>query len=682
MEQESHEILTHIPEDSPKTNSKELIPQTIKLTDGLSRQHTKGEEINTPDNIDNQTNITAVQPNGNELESVPPIPIETNSQLAIETNKIYSALSQFSPPPLPERKESVNISENDDSLDSKQNETKILDNEGPNLPPRRSVPILPSRNKQQNRDPNKSNGEINNIESERSLIADDMLIFRLNETINELKLSDKYKPHGILPHNEELTDNGETEESNIWKQLIKDPENTINERYETIEKLIISSNSIPVQLRNEVWESVTFMKSHNWNTIYELLVSKDSSFDEEQIKIDIEKIFPENEEQKDIVFNVVKTYLSFDPEVEYSESILSVISIFTKQYNNDKIKIFGLFCILMKYYRLREFFLNNEFNDMNKILFKFDRLLQEHDIDLYNHLLQQGIKSRMFVIDWIKSIFQKIGFSSSEQIIFIDLIFFYGFDILLSISCQILLFNKRKVMSMEYEELLVTLKDGNNLLPIDDKTSSDNTSDDIKIEARVLSFNELIKKSASPAMIRPNLLKLFSQEYDEIYSGDKAMRDEFQKMQTENKELQKEVKKLEHDYTLLNREHVTIANELLQSQLKINSILSENSRLKIEVLEAKRKLEQQIRENKGSNNKPIPSDLQKNLDDTLKKNANVMQKNLIYQDKINELENLVTELTNANEKGIYLSHLFSNDNPLSRTPLIDSTWTGFKKVFQ
>ena len=59
-----------------------------------------------------------------------------------------------------------------------------------------------------------------------------------------------------------------------------------------------------------------------------------------------------------------------------------------------------------------------------------------------------------------------------------------------------------------------------------------------------------------------------------------------------------------------------------------------------------------------------------------------MQRNLIYQDKINELENLVTELMNANEKGIYLSHLFSHDNPLSKTPLIDSTWTGFKKVFQ
>ena len=150
----------------------------------------------------------------------------------------------------------------------------------------------------------------------------------------------------------------------------------------------------------------------------------------------------------------------------------------------------------------------------------------------------------------------------------------------------------------------------------------------------------------------------------------------------ENKELQEKVKKLKHNYTLLNREHVTIANELLQNQLKINSMLSDNSKLKIKVLEARRKLEEQIKENNESNNKPIPNDLKKDLDATLKKNAKVMQRNLIYQDKINELENLVTELKDANEKGIYLSHLFSNNGSLSKAPLIGSTWTGFKRVFQ
>lgn len=678
MEQESQDKLTHTLEQSLDTIDK----GSINVVDDLGDQLAKNERISIPDHIDVQPNKALVQPNIDKLESVPSTPIEFNSNLALETNKIYSILSQFDPPPLPERKQPVDIGKDDIIPDAKHHETEIPVNEGPSLPPRRNSSILPSHSKQKTRNPNSLDEEINYVEPEGLLIVDDMLLFRLNETINELKLSDKYKPHRRTSCTKEFTDKGASEELNIWEQLIQDPENVINKQYETIENSIISLNPIPIQLRNKVWESITFMDCHNWDTIYELLVSKNNNFDEEQINVDIEKLFPENEEQKDIVFKVVKTYLNFDPEVEYSESMLSIISIFTRQYNNDKIKIFGLFCILMKDYKLREFFLNNEFNDMNKILFRFDRILQEHDIDLYNHLLQQGVKSRMFVIDWIKSIFQKIGFNLSEQIILIDLIFLYGFDILLAISCQILLFNKSKLMPMEYEDLLVTLKDGNSLISINDKTNDKDTNHDSEIESTTFSFNELLKKSVSPAMIRPNLLKLFNQEYNEIYSGEKAMRDEFQKMQKENKELQKEVKKLEHDYTLLNREHVTIANELLQSQLHINDMLSENSKLKIEVLEARRKLEQQIKENNKSNHKPIPSDLAKELDDTLKKNAKVMQRNLIYQDKINELENLVTELMNANEKGIYLSHLFSHDNPLSKTPLIDSTWTGFKKVFQ
>lgn len=130
-----------------------------------------------------------------------------------------------------------------------------------------------------------------------------------------------------------------------------------------------------------------------------MLVFKKGQFDEEQIKIDTKRFFPENGEQRDMVSKVIKTYLKFDPEIEYNKSLLTIIFIFIRQYNKDKNRIFGLFCILLKYYTLRESFLNNEFIDMNKIMFKFDRLLQEHNIDLYNHLLQKGIKSKLFVID-------------------------------------------------------------------------------------------------------------------------------------------------------------------------------------------------------------------------------------------------------------------------------------------
>lgn len=60
--------------------------------------------------------------------------------------------------------------------------------------------------------------------------------------------------------------------------------------------------------------------------------------------------------------------------------------------------------------------------------------------------------------------------------------------------------------------------------------------------------------------------------------------------------------------------------------------------MKIKVLEAGRKLEEQMNGNNESNNKLIPSDLKKNPDATLKKNSKVIQRNLIVQDKIDGLE--------------------------------------------
>lgn len=598
-----------------------------------------------------------------ELRPLPPLPMDLSNQLTTETNKLDNALDQLNAPPLPARKASHGNIEGQNPVPVNGNDEAASGL--PSLPPRRDLPDLPPRSIASTADqPQTQNHGADAFDKESSpLKADDMLLYRLRETTNELKAIDKYKP--LIPDRDDTT-KAEDETSSVWNQLIKNPECTINEKYEAIEEAIIFPESIPNELRNQVWQSVTFMKYHNWDTIYELLLPKKRDLDEDKVYQDIKEVYSEDEEKSKIVFNVIKAYLNFDPEVEYNEELLAIVTLLLKQNECETVPLFGLVCTLMKYYHLREFFLNNEFNEMNKIIFEFDRLLEDCDTDLYNHLLQQGVKSKMFVVDWIKTFFQKIGFTFEEQIKIIDLVILYGFEILLSLGCHILIFNKEKLITMDYEELLLLLKDGKEIYSSNDESS--------------FTLDDLIKKSVSTTSIRPSLIKSYCQEYDEIYSGDNAMREEFQKMQAENKELQKFVKQLENDYTLLNREHVTIANELLQNQLKINNIQSDNSKLKLEVIEVKKQLNNQIETNNKSSDKPIPSDLKKDLDETLKKNSKVMQRNLIYQDKINELESLAAELKDANEKGIYLSHVFVQEG--SRAPLIGGSWTGFKKVFK
>lgn len=51
-------------------------------------------------------------------------------------------MSQFDSPPLPERKEIVNSNDLEVTSNSINEDTKRPDNECPNLPPKRAVPIL------------------------------------------------------------------------------------------------------------------------------------------------------------------------------------------------------------------------------------------------------------------------------------------------------------------------------------------------------------------------------------------------------------------------------------------------------------------------------------------------------------------------------------------------------------
>lgn len=70
---------------------------------------------------------------------------------------------------------------------------------------------------------------------------------------------------------------------------------------------------------------------------------------------------------------------------------------------------------------------------------------------------------------------------------------------------------------------------------------------------------------------------------------------QYKSITEKNLHLQKHVRKLENDYTSLNREHVTIANELVKNRLNIESVLNENNGYKLQILDLKKKLDSEKR---------------------------------------------------------------------------------------
>ena len=149
---------------------------------------------------------------------------------------------------------------------------------------------------------------------------------------------------------------------------------------------------------------------------------------------------------------------------------------------------------------------------------------------------------------------------------------------------------------------------------------------------------------------------------------------QYKSITEKNLHLQKHVRKLENDYTSLNREHVTIANELVKNRLNIESVLNENNGYKLQILDLKKKLDSEKK--KQVLGVYVPNDLKKDLEETMKKNTQVMDENLKLQDRISELERLIEEIKTANKNGTLFEYSNSKNNPLG------AGWSGFKKVFK
>ena len=114
-----------------------------------------------------------------------------------------------------------------------------------------------------------------------------------------------------------------------------------------------------------------------------------------------------------------------------------------------------------------------------------------------------------------------------------------------------------------------------------------------------LNIDQFVKDAMTEIELTPAKIRTFSMEYEEIHRVEHEKEEQFASMRSKNEALQTDVKKLECDYTSLNREHVLMANELIKNRLNIAAIEKENVSLKMEVLKVKKRIDQEIKEQKA-----------------------------------------------------------------------------------
>lgn len=496
---------------------------------------------------------------------------------------------------------------------------------------------------------------------------------------------------------EELSDLHDDEKALVkidwayWTQVVNDFPSVASDP-EKLEREI--TGGIPPQIRGIIWQLIANSKSKEFEDIYLTLLDTESPH-EASIQRDLKrtKFIPANKVES--LYRVMKVYSVYDPDVGYTQGMAFIATPLIMNCETEA-DSFGLLIRLMKSYGLRELFLP-DMPGLMLLLYQFDRLFEENSPQLYNHLTRQGVRSSMYATQWFLTFFA-YRFPLAFVLRIFDIVFVEGIESVLRIAVNLMLKNSEQLLQLKFDKLLDFLK--NELFAyylkhsvkegLSPTNSQDDDSDKRSVLKKDISINHhakgepleiadddydidaFVQDAMNDVHVTPLSLKRYAAEYEEIHEIEQQKEAQYESIRIKNNQLQLEVRKLERDYTILNREHVEIANELIKNRLKIETLLDENNDQKSMILTLRKELEEEKRKQQLPNpDAGIPSDLREDLDRTIRRNAEVMDANLKMQDKINELERVVELLKAGNRAG-------SQNVKTSKPPIANA----FSKLFK
>ena len=588
------------------------------------------------------------------------------------------------PPPLPSREQPA---QSNDSLPGPPLPARgpSLDQASDNAEESIASPPLPSRGPSLNR-------EIS-IPDEVPLDKSSLILNRLDVMIRDLTAEGKYVPK-VAAEDEQLAES--PDEQNIWQSIIDNPVDAIKHSSKTLEDKLM--DGIDETVRPMVWKSTVLDYDHDWKPMYDVLVKKKIT-EEEQKFIDkqIAKLDSAEPSEIEPLSRIVSALISLDSTINPPPEVLRLIVVAYRVFKEES-GAFGIMVTLMKTYSLSDLYADGS-ESLSVLLYQFDRLLEENCHDLYDHLIKTGVRSSMFARNWFLTCFASVLPIEHIEMI-LDVVFFEGLSGLLKFALILMMNNEDKVLDLKFDDLLFHCqkrlfepylfdREGSQSDAVSQDEDSDN-SDMCSVEHKKLvqltvdnfDIKRFIKDAFEKTRITPELLKRYTDEYVEIHKNELDQEEQFQQLREENERLQNAVRELEKDYTSLNREHVNIANEVLQNDIKAEGVREANTKMKMEILELRRHLDQAIRKYNNDTKVLVPNDIRKDLEKTLRKNSQVMQQNSIYQDRIMNLEKLAADIKEATANGIDYDAANGIQSGSFATPILSSGWTGLKKVFK
>ena len=431
----------------------------------------------------------------------------------------------------------------------------------------------------------------------------------------------------------------------FWTRVVNDYPSVVKSDAVTLSNHL--SGGIPEQIRGIVWQLVSNSNPQEFEDVYNVLKDQESK-SEKAIQKDLSRtsFISDVGLDQDALYRVIKAYSNMDEEVGYTQG-MAFITV-PLLINMDELQAFSLLHKIMYDYNARSLYLP-EMPGLVLKLYQFDRLVEDLLPNLYNHFQRQGIRSSMYASQWFLTFFA-YKFPLQFVMRIFDLIITEGVESILKFAVALVQKNEEKLLTLNFDDLLNFLKgnlfDVYSLVPVSEQSEEDEAkvppSRTVPITPENYDVDAFVDE-ATKVKLLPMTLKRYENEWKEVNREEKERREEVDQLKLRNTQLGKEIKNLEASYTILNREHVQIANELITGRIKIAELEDEAKDLK-EQNQNLRNMVKSLQENPISENVPIPEALEADLKRTMERNLEVMSQNQELEDQVQSLLQEVEEL--------------------------------------
>ncbi|KAI9252532.1 rab-GTPase-TBC domain-containing protein [Helicostylum pulchrum] len=509
-----------------------------------------------------------------------------------------------------------------DTTDSEYEDASSLKNKSPPPPQQDTAedPVLPDSCSSSIINANEDWQLISSTPIKPSTSYYDMLVSKCTRSSNDTQKQVQLKQE--TSHNLELLKEKSLQQEEtdweFWSNVISDFDGVRSTEQAKFRRLL--GVGVPSSLRGMLWQIFSNSKSNSElieNEYRELLNS--TSTHEKLIRRDLSRTFPNLDyfkepggEGQEMLFNVIKAYSLFDPQVGYCQGLHFVVGVLLLHMPDE-----AAFCVLIKlmsHYGLRGQF-TPQMETLHERLFQFNQLLLHFLPQVHRHLDAQGVLATMYASQWFMTLF---AYRCPLDLVFrvFDLVFVEGSQIAINFALALMKKNQQVILSLEFESLL--------------EFFSSNIFDAYKDNAYQF------VQDAYSFSISSRLLQKLSKQYVQEAAKVAKIQSIEDNMKRENIELTEQVKKLKKSYRTLELEHQDVAKQVIDAKMSMASLAAENQQLKHELNQMKHEM--------VKIKATMDDECHYRFSDLASKNAQLVGDNSELQDRLSELESALIDM--------------------------------------